>query len=128
MYLQFAGSSLNDLGLVGVKTSPGVGEQPSSSLGPGETAEVGVIDPTSSSPSNFSPSSGDPSSPPSPETKYKYSLKLFDIHITFTNIILMSPIKIKDRLKKLPLYCRRPSKRLLGTPVSYNSSSRHSNR
>lgn len=67
-----AGSSLNDLGLVGVRTSPGVGDEVSSSLGPGDTAEVGVMDPTSSSPSNFSPSSGDPSSPPSPETINNY--------------------------------------------------------
>lgn len=69
IYLQLEGSSLKDLGLGGVRTSPGVGEVASSSLGPGDTAEFGVIDPTSSSPSSLSPSSGDPSSPPSPETK-----------------------------------------------------------
>lgn len=61
-------SPLVDRGLVGVRTSPGVGEDASSSGGTGDTAEVGVIDPVSSSPSSLSPSSGDPSSPPSPET------------------------------------------------------------
>lgn len=48
--------------------SPGGGDWPSSSTGAGD-ADVGVIEPASSSPSSFSsPSSGDPSSPPSPET------------------------------------------------------------
>lgn len=57
-------SSLILLGLVGDGTSPG-GERASSS--PGE-AEVGVIDLASSS-NLSSPSSGEPSSPPSPVTK-----------------------------------------------------------
>ena len=65
-YLQFSGSSLTERGLEGVGTSPGVGDVASSSGGTGDAAEVGVIDPVSSSPSSLSPSSGAPSSPPSP--------------------------------------------------------------
>lgn len=52
--------------------SPGGGELISSSPGLGEAAEFGVIEPESSSPSTLSPSSGDPSSPPSPEKKEKF--------------------------------------------------------
>lgn len=61
-------SSLTDRGLVGLGSSL-FGDAPSSSCGAGETAETGEIEPDSSSPSNFSPSSGVPSSPPSPENK-----------------------------------------------------------
>lgn len=68
MYLQLRGSSLTERGLEGVGTSPGVGEAASSSGGGGEAAELGVMEPVSSSPSNLSPSSGEPSSPPSPAT------------------------------------------------------------
>lgn len=68
-YLQFRGSSLIDCGLEGVGISPGAGDPASSSGGRGELAELGVIEPVSSSPSNLSPSPGEPSSPPSPETK-----------------------------------------------------------
>lgn len=67
-YLSFAASSLTDLGDAGEGISPGGGEAASSSIWLGDAGEVGVMDSVSSSPSNFSPSSGDPSSPPSPET------------------------------------------------------------
>lgn len=83
--MQFIGSSIIiDRGLVGVVgISPGVGEPTSSSGGRGDAAavDVGVIEPpVSSSPSNFSPSSGDPSSPPSPEiNELSLLLKLFRI-------------------------------------------------
>lgn len=63
-------------GLEGVGTSPGVGEVASSSGGIGEATELGVIEPVSSSPSNLSPSSGEPSSPPSPGKEYfRYSMR-----------------------------------------------------
>lgn len=58
-------SSAIDRGLRGDAGSPGAGELTSSS-GTGDAAEVGVIEPDSSSASNLSPSSGQPSSPPSP--------------------------------------------------------------
>lgn len=66
-------SSTGDLGLLGLRTSPGCGDETPSSFGAGEVAEVGVMDSKSSSPSNLSPSSGDPSSPPSPVTIENYN-------------------------------------------------------
>lgn len=61
-------SSLTERGLVGLD-SAGFGDWPSSSGGAGDPAETGDRDPDSSSPSNLSPSSGVPSSPPSPRKK-----------------------------------------------------------
>lgn len=72
-YLSFMASSLTDLGELGEGMSPGGGELASSSIWLGDAGEVGVMDSVSSSPSNLSPSSGEPSSPPSPEKERKPS-------------------------------------------------------
>lgn len=59
--------------LLGDARSPGGGELTSSSPGLGDAAEFGVMEPDSSSPSTLSPSSGEPSSPPSPGKEYYMS-------------------------------------------------------